>query len=108
MTSRQQFIRKIIYLVIMAVLLGVLAYLGTPAAPSRDPQKASPGGVLAQVREIEAIAPEERAVVPVQHPVQTAQHRPFETLEDGLSRWRRGHAYRAACPVRGRSASPCG
>lgn len=57
MTSRQLFIRKIIYLIIMAVLLGVLAYLGTPAAPSRDPQKASPGGVLAQVRELEGLTP---------------------------------------------------
>ncbi|MGQ9503330.1 MAG: hypothetical protein ACUVQG_00335 [Thermogutta sp.] len=57
MTSRQQFIRKIIYLIIMAVLLGVLAYLGTPAAPSRDPQKATPGGVLAQVRENEGLTP---------------------------------------------------
>ena len=57
MTSRQQFIRKIIYLIIMAVLLGVLAYLGTPAAPSRDPQKSSPGGVLAQVREKEGLTP---------------------------------------------------
>ncbi|MBC7352534.1 MAG: IRE (iron responsive element), partial [Thermogutta sp.] len=57
MTSRQQFLRKIVYLVIMAVLLGVLAYLGTPAAPSRDPQRSSPGGVLAQVREKEGLTP---------------------------------------------------
>lgn len=57
MTSRQQFFRKIVYLVIVAVLLGVLAYLGTPAAPSRDPQRSSPGGVLAQVREREGLTP---------------------------------------------------
>lgn len=57
MTSRQLFFRKIVYLIILAVLLGVLAYLGTPAAPSRDPERSSPGGVLAQVREREGLTP---------------------------------------------------
>lgn len=57
MTSRQLFLRKIVYLIILAGLLGVLAYLGTPAAPSRDPERSSPGGVLAQVREREGLTP---------------------------------------------------
>lgn len=57
MTWRQQFLRKIGYLIAMGVLLGVLAYLGTPSAPSRDPQRASPGGVLAQLREKEGLTP---------------------------------------------------
>lgn len=57
MTWRQVFLRKIGYLVGIAVLLGLLAWLGTPPAPSVDREKSSPGGLLAQVREKAGLTP---------------------------------------------------
>ncbi len=57
MTWRQVFLRKIGYLAGIAVLLGLLAWLGTPPAPSLDREKSSPGGLLAQVRDKAGLTP---------------------------------------------------
>ena len=85
--------------------------------------------VLAQVREVEAEAAEQRPVVAVQEPVETADHRPLEPLQDqlgiGAARRRRGarraaggrrvsrprrpgHASPAASPAPARAASRAG
>jgi hypothetical protein len=50
MTPQRLFLRKIIYLVAMAVLLMVLAWLGQPATVPVGEEKGSGGGVLAQMR----------------------------------------------------------
>ena len=50
MTPQRLFLRKIIYLMAMAVLLMVLAWLGQPATVRVGEEKGSGGGVLAQMR----------------------------------------------------------
>ncbi|MBN1590385.1 MAG: hypothetical protein JW888_12795 [Pirellulales bacterium] len=51
MTSRRRsFIRKIVYLVIIALFLPLLYWLGHPATLDTETDKGSPGGMLAQQR----------------------------------------------------------
>ena len=51
MTSRSTFVRKIIYLVAIAVLLMPLFWLSQPATSGTTGVPGSPGGVLAQMRD---------------------------------------------------------
>jgi len=51
MTPQRSFVRKIQYLVAMAVLLMVLVWLGQPATIGVGTEKGSAGGVLAQLRQ---------------------------------------------------------
>ena len=63
--------------------------------------------ILAQIREVETEPPEERAIVAVQQPVETADHRPLEPPQDELRIARRigtGHGLRAVFPARGLDA----
>ncbi len=50
MNPRSSFQRKIIYLVAIAVLLGLLSVLGRPATRDTETAKGSPGGKLARLR----------------------------------------------------------
>ena len=50
MTQQRSFVRKIVYLLAMAVLLIVLVWLGQPATIGVGTEKGSPGGMLAQLR----------------------------------------------------------
>jgi len=49
-TPRRSFIRKVIYLVIIAILILPLFWLGQPATRGTGDAKGSPGGYLAQMR----------------------------------------------------------
>ncbi len=51
MTSRSSFVRKIVYLVAIAVLLMPLFWLSQPATTAAKGVQGSPGGVLAQLRD---------------------------------------------------------
>lgn len=51
MSPQRRLVRKIIYLVAMAVLLMVLAWLGQPATIGEGTEKGTGGGVLARLRE---------------------------------------------------------
>jgi len=54
--KKRSFWRKIAYLAVIAVLLGLLSWLGRPSTTGTDRHQGSPGGVLAQLREKEQLS----------------------------------------------------
>ncbi len=57
MSSHKLFIRKIIYLVFIAVLVFPLFVLSKPATSAVKGERPSPGGVLAQLRDYYKLSP---------------------------------------------------
>jgi hypothetical protein len=84
-------------------VLGELAHVGTLQARRDVPVDVAHVVVqlvFAQVGQVQPGAAEQGAVVPLQQPVETADHRPLEAAQDGVRAWR---AHRdggpAACRV---------